>query len=97
MGKRFGGVFDIRSDRMRVFRAGEDRKTDDEEIIEGIDNPANVERFGDAFAHARNEIELLQGASEGFDREAFLAGPPDAGLLRLGDQQLSACARCSTR
>lgn len=74
MGKRFGGVFDIRADRMRVFRAGEDRKTDDEDIIAGIDNPANTERFGDAFTHARGDIELLQGASEGFDREAFLAG-----------------------
>jgi peptide chain release factor 3 len=44
------------------------------EVIEGIANPANVERFGDEFAHARDNIELLTGASEGFDREAFLAG-----------------------
>src|ERR1700682_1522090 len=36
MGKRFGGVFDIRNDQMRVFRAGEDRRQDDEEIISGI-------------------------------------------------------------
>jgi peptide chain release factor 3 len=74
MGKRFGGVFDIRGDQMRVFRAGEDRRQDDEEIITGIDNPVNAERFGDAFTHARSEIELLQGASQGFDREAFLSG-----------------------
>src|SRR4051794_32553687 len=44
MGKRFGGVFDIRSDRMRIFKAGEDRAGGDEEVIEGIDNPVNVER-----------------------------------------------------
>jgi peptide chain release factor 3 len=74
MGKRFGGVFDIRADRMRVFRAGDDRAGGDVEVIEGIGNPANVERFGDEFAHARDNIELLGGASEGFDREAFLAG-----------------------
>ena len=74
MGKRFGGVFDIRADSMRVFRAGEDRMKDDDEIIEGIDNPANAERFGDAFTQAKNEIELVQGASPEFDRAEFLAG-----------------------
>ncbi|HET7546764.1 MAG TPA: peptide chain release factor 3 [Usitatibacter sp.] len=74
MGKRFGGVFDISADRMRVFKPGEDRRVDDEEIIAGLDNPQTSARFGDAFAQAKGEIELLQGASEGFDREAFLRG-----------------------
>ncbi|HEV7803920.1 MAG TPA: peptide chain release factor 3 [Burkholderiales bacterium] len=74
MGKRFGGVFDIRADSMRVFRPGEDRRQGEDEIIEGIDNPDNVERFGDAFAQARNEVELVTGASPEFDRQAFLAG-----------------------
>jgi peptide chain release factor 3 len=31
-------------------------------------------RFGDAFEQARNEIELVKGASPAFDRAAFLAG-----------------------
>ncbi len=74
MGKRFAGVFDIRNDQMRVFKPGEDRRVDDEEIVEGIDNPVNAERFGDAFTHARGEVELLQGASHEFDREEFLRG-----------------------
>jgi peptide chain release factor 3 len=74
MGKRFGGVFDIRHDQMRVFKAGEDRRQDDEEVISGIDNPDNERRFGDAFTHARGEIELLQGASHEFHREEFLRG-----------------------
>jgi len=74
MGKRFGGVFDIRQNRMRVFRPGEDRRHDDDEVIEGIDNPENAERFGDAFEQAKNEIELVQGASPEFDRKAFLGG-----------------------
>ena len=74
MGKRFGGVFDIHGDQMRVFRAGEDRRSDDEEIISGIGNPENERRFGDAFTHARGEVELLQGASHEFHRDEFLAG-----------------------
>jgi peptide chain release factor 3 len=73
MGKRFGGVFDIRANRMRVFRPGEDRRQQDDEIIEGLDNPETAERFGDAFEQAKNEIELVQGASPAFDRELFLA------------------------
>jgi peptide chain release factor 3 len=74
MGKRFAGVFDIRQDRMRVFRAGEDRRSDEDDVIEGIANPENIERFGDAFEQAKNEIELVRGASPDFDRAAFLAG-----------------------
>jgi peptide chain release factor 3 len=73
MGKRFGGVFDMRADRMRVFRPGEDR-VGDEEIIPGIDNPENEARFGDEFTHAKGEMELISGASHPFDRAAFLRG-----------------------
>lgn len=39
MGKSFGGVFDIRRDRMRLFRAGQERRGDDDEFIEGLSNP----------------------------------------------------------
>ena len=37
MGKAFKGVFDLRQNEMRVFRAGADRVADDAEIITGID------------------------------------------------------------
>jgi len=74
MGKRFGGVFDLKRDRMRVFTAGEDRVRDDDDVIEGLDNPQIAERYGDAFTQAKNEIELISGASPEFDRGAFVAG-----------------------
>ena len=74
MGKRFAGVFDIRNDQMRVFRAGEDRRQEDEEVIAGIGNPESARRFGDAFEHAKGEIELLAGASHEFHRGEFLEG-----------------------
>jgi peptide chain release factor 3 len=73
MGKLFKGVFDLRSDSMRVFRPGEDRVADDE-IIQGIENPECGARFGDTFTHARQEIGLVQGVSPAYDRDAFLAG-----------------------
>ena len=77
MGKRFGGVFDLTRDRMRVFRPGADRAGDDDrndELLAGLDNPQAQQRFGAAFEQAREEIELVQGASPPFDAEAFRRG-----------------------
>jgi peptide chain release factor 3 len=74
MGKTFGGIFDVRADRMRVFRPGEDRMTDDDEILEGLDNTVAAGRFGAAFTQAVGEIELVRAAAPAFDRKAFLAG-----------------------
>mgnify|MGYP001331353820 CR=1 FL=1 len=44
MGKSFRGVYDLAEDRIRVFRPGEDRVGGEEEIVRGIDDPA--ENFG---------------------------------------------------
>ncbi len=74
MGKFFGGVLDLRKEQMRVFTPGEDRNRDDDEIIEGLANPVLAERFGDAYAHAHGEVELVQHAAPPFDEEQFLAG-----------------------
>lgn len=74
MGRQFKGVFDIRRDRMRVFRAGQERRGDEDELIDGLDNPVIAERFGDAFEKAHEEIELIKEASVDFDHDAFLAG-----------------------
>ncbi|HZM46903.1 MAG TPA: peptide chain release factor 3 [Burkholderiales bacterium] len=74
MGKGFKGVFDLRSDSMRVFRPGEDRVGNDDEVIAGIDNPECSVRFGDFFIRARQDMGLVKGVSPAYDREAFLAG-----------------------
>jgi len=62
MGKTFKGVFDLRADAMRVFQPGADRVADDA-VIAGLDNTACGARFGDAFAHARQEMDLVRGVS----------------------------------
>ena len=74
MGKSFHGVMDLREKQMRVFKPGEDRDRDDDEILAGLDNPAYAERFGMQYEQAEGEIELLADAAPPFDREAFLAG-----------------------
>ncbi len=75
MGKRFHGVYDLANRRMRVFRPGEDRLHDGgDEIVSDIDAPAAIERFGSELSQAKQEIELVRGASPEFDHAAFLAG-----------------------
>src|SRR3546814_7435733 len=78
MGRSFGGVFDIRRNRMRVFRAGQEKRGDQDELIDGLDNPAIAQRFGDAFVKANEDIKLVNAAAPEFDHAAFLAGkqPP---------------------
>ena len=74
MGKAFGGVFDIRRDRMRLFKAGQERRNDEDEFINGLNNPEIGKRFGGAFEQASGEIELIQAAAPAFDQQAFLEG-----------------------
>ncbi len=74
MGKRFHGVYDLSEDRFRVFKPGENRAGGDQEMLEGLDNPTAVQRFGEELKHARHDIELVREATPAFSREAFLAG-----------------------
>ena len=74
MGKTFRGVFDRRTDQMRVFAAGEDRRGGDEDVLIGLNNPESVKRFGAEFEQAKDELELVEGASPAFDEAEFLAG-----------------------
>lgn len=74
MGKTFGGVFDIRQDRMRIFRPGQERRGDDDEFIQGLNNPEIARRFGSAFEQAHGEIGLINEAAPAFDADAFLGG-----------------------
>ena len=74
MGKRFRGVYDMGGDLVRVFTPGEDRMTDDVEIVRGLDTPAVAARFGEELQQARHDIELLRDASPPFSLDEFLAG-----------------------
>ena len=74
MGKRFGGVLDLRKKQMRVFAPGADRNRDADEIVDGLQNPILQRRFGEAYTQAAGEVELLQEAAPPFDEADFLAG-----------------------
>jgi peptide chain release factor 3 len=74
MGKQFHGVYDRRTDQMRVFAAGEDRAGGDEDVLAGLDNADTASRFGMEWTQAKDEMELVEGASPAFDAAEFLAG-----------------------
>jgi peptide chain release factor 3 len=74
MGKVFHGVLDLREEQMRVFSPGEDRAGGDDEILQGLDNPAYAQRFGMQYEQAAGEIELVREAAPSFDAEQFLSG-----------------------
>ena len=74
MGKQFHGVYDRRTDQMRVFAAGEDRAGGEEEVLAGRDNAVTAQRFSMEWTQAKDEMELVEGASPAFDEAEFLAG-----------------------
>ena len=74
MGKAFRGVFHLLHDRLMRFTPGEERRSADFEMIEGLANPQLDALFPDEVSALRRDIELVRGASTPFDLERFLAG-----------------------
>lgn len=71
MGKGFRGIFHLYNDNVRLF---EPHSKEAGELIEGLDNPRLDELFGPLAQDLRDEIELVRGASDQFDLDAFLSG-----------------------
>jgi len=74
MGKSFRGVFDLLRDRLKRFSPGEERVSDDSELIEGIANPRLDALFPGEVAGLRHDVDLIRSASHPFDMDEFLAG-----------------------
>ncbi|MGI9311027.1 MAG: peptide chain release factor 3 [bacterium] len=77
-GRSLLGVYRLYDDVIRLFtRSGGGRGGDggrDETRIIGLDSAEADAALGDAAAQLRDEIELLAGAGNAFDRRAYLAG-----------------------
>ena len=74
MGKRFRGVYHLLNDRVMLFAPGEEKRSDEFELINGLADEQLTTRFPDEVPTLRDEIELVQGAGEPFNEQAFLAG-----------------------
>jgi len=74
MGRDFKGVYDLRTDRTRLFSPRHGGKIAEGEVIVGMDNPRMEELLGNQAAELREEMELVQGASHPLDLEAYREG-----------------------
>ena len=74
MGKNFKGVYHILNDEIYLFEAGGEKLPHEFDIIKGIDNPELEKRFPLEIQQLRDEIELVQAASNEFNLDEFLSG-----------------------
>jgi peptide chain release factor 3 len=93
MGRAFRGVFDLRQQRVMRFSPGEERRSDDTELIMGLDNPQLDALFPDEVAALRRDVDLIRDASAPFDHAQFLAGRQSpvffgSGINNFGVQEI---------
>ncbi|MFC3193612.1 peptide chain release factor 3 [Marinicella sediminis] len=74
MGKRLKGVYHFIDDEVLLYEAGKNYETQQAVVIKGLNSPELDEKLGDVAAELREEIELVQGASHKFDKQAYLNG-----------------------
>ncbi|MCB1857282.1 MAG: peptide chain release factor 3 [Gammaproteobacteria bacterium] len=74
MGRRFKGVYDLRSGITHLFSATHKGRILEGEVVEGLDNPRLDELIGDQADELRGEIELVVGASHALNLEAYRSG-----------------------
>ncbi len=74
MGKSLKGVFHLQNDSVHLFSAGDADKISSGEVIQGLDNPRLDEVLGSMAEDFREELELVRGASNEFDMDAYLRG-----------------------
>ena len=74
MGKNLKGVFHLQNDSVHLFSASDADKISSGEVIEGLNNPRLKEVLGPMAEEFREEIELVRGASNAFDVDAYLKG-----------------------
>ncbi|MGN0858477.1 MAG: peptide chain release factor 3, partial [Stenotrophomonas sp.] len=75
MGQRLKGVVHLISGEVHLYEQGRNFTRQDSTIFASIDDPQLAERIGQKMlADLRDELELVQGASHSFDKQAYLAG-----------------------
>ncbi len=73
-GRDFRGVYHLTEDRFYWYHAGHGSELIDDDCTDGLYNPEVDRRLGDEAARLRETLELLQGASHPFEKDAFLNG-----------------------
>ncbi len=74
-GKLFKGVYHLYKDETYLYQTGKGHTIQEVRIVKGLNNPDLDAAVGEDLAQQlRDELELVQGASNEFDEELFLAG-----------------------
>jgi peptide chain release factor 3 len=74
MGRELRGVYHLLEDRIYVYHPAEKGRAGTTEVIEGLAGAAAAAFLGERAQAFRDEIELVRGASHGFDPGEYLAG-----------------------
>ncbi len=75
MGNRLKGVVHLITGEVHLYEPGRNFTRQDSTIFKSLDDPQVEARIGpNMLAEVRDQLELVQGASHPFDREAYLAG-----------------------
>jgi len=74
MGRELKGIYHLLEDRIYVYQAAEKGRAGTHATIDGLTSAAANEFLGDRAQAFRDEIELVQGATQAFDHAAYLAG-----------------------
>ncbi|MFU8815587.1 MAG: peptide chain release factor 3 [Pseudomonadales bacterium] len=74
MGKAFRGVFHLLRDEMHRFRPGQGNESVEVASVHGVDDPALDKLYPMEVGSLREEVELVRGASDPFDQQAYLDG-----------------------
>lgn len=73
-GKQFRGIYRIYDDTVHLFAGRPGNHETQEQFIKGLDSPDVDCVLGDLAPALREEMELVQGASNEFDLERYLGG-----------------------
>ena len=74
MGRELRGIHHLLEDRIYVYLAGERGRVGENRVIEGLHSDAARELLGHDLERVAEEIELVRGATAGFDPDAYLGG-----------------------
>ncbi|WP_080805614.1 peptide chain release factor 3 [Desulfamplus magnetovallimortis] len=74
MGKRFKGVYHLQKHSLGLFAPGYSPKDGDGILINDLDDPLLDKSLGKQAEELRDDIELIEGASDPFNMEEYLKG-----------------------
>jgi peptide chain release factor 3 len=74
MGRSLKGIYHLVEDRIYVYEAGERGRVGENQIVDGLHSAAGRQLLGDDAAAFDAEVELVRGATQAFDLEAYRGG-----------------------